>query len=426
MQDLKYNMRQYGNTMAVKRLNDPSFKSGIRSNARRKKRASLLDLLSFFSRQEEKDTDESRGNISGFTPLRTSNLNTMTHPQTAKPVRKTGLIFSVILGLLLIAAIAVACATPGFAQSFSPKSAMSLAGIPANATPTPTPFLPMMAQEVVEATQPPAADQPVIQGSEPQSTAPVREEHISFMLLGSDQRPNENGFRTDAIMLVIVNKDTNAVSIISLPRDLYVTIPGWGEDRINTVFPSGGFDLLADTMEYNFGIRPDHYALTYFWSFVETVDSLGGLDVPVPEALYDQCELPQMGYCAVEPGIVHMDGQMALWYVRSRRTTSDFSRSERQQLIVSVLFDKLMSMDAVSRIPELYNIFAKNVETDIAVDDVMRLIPVASKVFTDHNNLKSFAIGPYETIPTTTYYGASVLLPDYDAISLILQEALSR
>ena len=133
-----------------------------------------------------------------------------------------------------------------------------------------------------------------------------------------------------------------------------------------------------------------------------------------------------MGYCAVEPGIVHMDGQMALWYVRSRRTTSDFSRSERQQLIVSVLFDKLMSMDAVSRIPELYNIFAKNVETDIAVDDVMRLIPVASKVFTDHNNLKSFAIGPYETIPTTTYYGASVLLPDYDAISLILQEALSR
>ena len=166
--------------------------------------------------------------------------------------------------------------------------------------------------------------------------------------------------------------------------------------------------------------------MTYFWSFVETVDSLGGLDVPVPEALYDQCELPQMGYCAVEPGIVHMDGQMALWYVRSRRTTSDFSRSERQQLIVSVLFDKLMSMDAVSRIPELYSIFSKNVETDIAVDDVMRLIPIASGVFTDHNNLKSYAIGPYETIPTTTYYGASVLLPDQEAIALILQKALSR
>ncbi len=382
------------------------------------------------------------------------NEDTRENPtRKAKPkARKFNFAKATALVVVLVALVFIGTQVTAWARGGSPEIAR-LAAMPGNPTPTLTPFLPNFnapaavpgtpepPATVAVAAAPPAEQStesaPKVEDKTPiaiesglvnstQAVADVGEGHEAFLLLGSDQRPNEVGMRTDAIMLVIVNKSTNAVSVISFPRDLIVTIPGWGEERINTVFQTGGFDLLSQTIEFNFGVKPNYYALTYFWTFIETVDSLGGLDVPVPEALYDQCEAPDVGYCSVEPGMVHMDGKTALWYVRSRRTSSDFARGERQQLIVKVLFQKLMSMDAVRRGPELYGIFSKNVETDISLDEVIRYLPAAAGVFSNHENLKTYAIGAEQTYPYVTYTGASVLLGDQQAIMQIINEALSR
>ena len=128
-----------------------------------------------------------------------------------------------------------------------------------------------------------------------------------------------------AIILVAINKKTGATSVVSFPRDLYVTLPGYRQERINVAQPLGGFELTQATFQYNFGFTPDYYLLTNFQGFVNIIDSLGGINVYVPWELYDDCSLPiqdSTGKCSVGPGQVYMDGETALWYARSRYSTS--------------------------------------------------------------------------------------------------------
>jgi len=107
---------------------------------------------------------------------------------------------------------------------------------------------------------------------------PVPEHVKTIVLLGSDFRP-ESGFRTDVILLVAYNLQTGQANMLSFPRDLWVTIPGWQYERINTAVQAGGFDLLGDTMQVNFGFRPDHYAMVDFNGFKKIINLLGGIDV---------------------------------------------------------------------------------------------------------------------------------------------------
>ena len=142
------------------------------------------------------------------------------------------------------------------------------------------------------------------------NNADLPEGQRKILILGSDSR-GDGGFRTDVILLLILNPQQGTASAVSFPRDLYVNIPGVGQDRINTAMVYGGFPLLAATFEANFGVRPDSYVLTNFGGFVEIVNSLGGIDVNAAASLTDKCDLPQAnwdGYCTVEPGMIGMDG----------------------------------------------------------------------------------------------------------------------
>jgi LCP family protein required for cell wall assembly len=113
------------------------------------------------------------------------------------------------------------------------------------------------------------------------------EDQINILLLGSDQRPNDGGFRTDTIQLLTINPSAGSVKLTSFPRDLYVNIPGYTVQRINTAFGWGGFDALADTMEYNFGVRPEYYVLINFDAFMDGINSLGGVVVDVKRDFCD-------------------------------------------------------------------------------------------------------------------------------------------
>jgi LCP family protein required for cell wall assembly len=131
---------------------------------------------------------------------------------------------------------------------------------------------------------------------------------------------------------------------------------------LTTAYAYGGFDLAQMTFEYNFGVRPDHYVLIGMNAFKDVVDSLNGIDVQVGQTLTDWRD--HHGYYTVTAGNVHMDGETALLYSRSRYSTSDLARNRRQQEVLQAIFDKLLSLNAVSRAPELYQAYVQNVTTD--------------------------------------------------------------
>lgn len=252
---------------------------------------------------------------------------------------------------------------------------------------------------------------------------------VNILIMGSDWRSGR-GFRTDVLMLLSLNPSAGTATLTSFPRDLYVSIPGIGMERINTSQEFGGFSLTQATFQYNFGFTPDYYIMTNFNGFLGIIDTLGGIDVNVSTPLYDQCSLPQqdgMGYCNIEPGINEMDGKTALWYVRSRHSTSDFDRTRRAQEVVKAIFKKVMSLNAINRVPELYSMFISSVETNIPASTILSLMPLASKLVSNPDSIRTYAIGTGQVsnyvVPGS---GAMVLLPNQAAVMEIIQQALSE
>jgi polyisoprenyl-teichoic acid--peptidoglycan teichoic acid transferase len=252
------------------------------------------------------------------------------------------------------------------------------------------------------------------------------EGQVNILLLGSDIRPDDGGFRTDIIVWVSMNPKDGYVSAISFPRDLYVNIPGYGNNRINVAFPYGGFDLLADTFEDNFAIRPDRYAIVDFEGFKAVINNLGGINVQTAQNLTDTCAkwINPSGVCSVGPGLVNMNGELALWYARSRYSTNDIDRSQRAQEVLEAIFNRLMKLDVILKAPDLYNAYTTYVQTNISLGDVVGLLPLASEVY-KNNDLRSYVIGYDQAYDWITYSGAQVLLPDYGAIQEVMIEALS-
>ena len=244
---------------------------------------------------------------------------------------------------------------------------------------------------------------------------------VNIILLGSDQRPNTGGFRTDTIILLTLDPNNGTASMTSFPRDLYVYIPGWTVQRINTAHQFGGFESTALTLEYNFGVHPDHYVLINLWSFESAIDSLGGVDVDVAISLTDHRD--DHGMYTVNPGTVHMDGETALWYVRSRYSTSDFDRGRRQQEVIVAAFKKLLSLDVVSRAPELYELYRQSVVTDMGFDEMAKFLPMASSL-SDISNIQRYYIGPQQVTPWVNYSGAQVLLPIRESVLAVMRQAL--
>ncbi len=347
--------------------------------------------------------------------------------------------------LAAVALLVTACAIPAAVAQMPASSAISapvvapLVTADPNAAPTPTPFLPQEpdAEPIALATSEPQVGpsdgppwgsypgpslNPGMPIPPPVGLLPQPPGQVNILILGSDQRPFDGGFRTDTILLVTVNPAEGRASITSFPRDLYIYIPGWTMQRINTAHARGGFPTTALTFEYNFGVRPDHFVLVNFWAFEEVVDNLGGIDVNVARPHSDHRD--RYGRYNVPAGVVHMDAATALWYVRSRYSTNDFDRTRRQQEVLIATFYRLLSLDAISRAPELFEIYRQNFTTDIEFADIKPLLPLA-RIVGDTQNIHSYFIGPAQVTSWVTPGGAQVLLPNRDAVLQVMREALS-
>ena len=323
---------------------------------------------------------------------------------------------------------------------FQPLSDDAAAGQPGpNTTPagTPTPTTDPNAAVSTEAA-------PVSFYVPPYAPAPVPvltdNQMVTFALLGADKRPGETYFRTDTIVLAAIRPATGQVTLISVPRDLYVYVPSVGMDRINAAYeygimynyPGGGAALFKDTILYNLGMRIDHIAIVDFNVFTRIVDTLGGLDVPVYcpytdwhliNPSYDQEDENNWALFTVGPGVVHMDGNLALWYARSRKKSSDFDRGRRSQEVLRALYAQALRTDAISKIPQLYNEFNSSVITDLNLDGILKLAPLALHL--NNADIRSYYVGREDVTGWMTPGGASVLLPNGPAIQALLQQALS-
>lgn len=334
--------------------------------------------------------------------------------------------------LLLLALIPTACSVglgaapmaslpgPGVLQG------LILATTAPNPTATPTPFQPIPPTPVYLPTDiptptPSPTPQPTPTARPPEPLEPVPGGIVTFLLLGSDQREQIGGMRTDTIILAIVNPATETIGMLSFPRDLYVPIPGCGMNRINTAFQCGGFKTLNETLKYNFGVSADHYVLIDFHSFAQLIDSLGGIDVRVAQTYTDKRQ--GFGNFTIEAGTYHMNGRVALWYVRARKASNDFSRGRRQQEVIMAIAEKMLSLDALSRAPDLYQIYRKSVTTDMKLGDMLGYIPLATH-FTDLSKVRRYYIGPQYVYDWITPEGGMVLLPRADMIQVLVRKAM--
>lgn len=267
--------------------------------------------------------------------------------------------------------------------AFTPTGAIPVVIPPA---PNPPPFAP----------PDPALPTPPWPIPTPVPTWPHPPERLNLLLLGNDGAYAQGG-RTDSLVILSLDTQAQTAALLSLPRDLYVYIPGWTMERINLAlphgygvdYPGGGGQLLKDTILYNTGITIDYYIRVGFEAFKRAVDTLGGVSVPVICPLTDwrlkSAELDptvaenwELFTLAVD--VHQMDGDLALWYVRSRRTTNDFERGRRQQQVLSALLEQAIQRDRLADIAELWDIFRDEVETDLDLPVLLKLAALAPAV----------------------------------------------
>jgi LCP family protein required for cell wall assembly len=266
---------------------------------------------------------------------------------------------------------------------------------------------------------------------------PAEANLFNILVLGSDTANSANAGRTDAILIASINRSANTVSLLSIPRDLFVYIPGWTMQRMNAAFgfgehngyQDGGYGLLRDTIRYNLGIGIDAYARVDFNGFVDVINALGGVEVSVDCAIQDwRLKSPDLEVSVEEnwelftlPVGVHlMDGDLALWYARSRRTSSDFDRGRRQQDLLRAIWRRLRELGLLSQVPALWGQVNEIVETDITLPDALSLIPVALGM--ESSNIATYVFRSGEhTRSWVTPGGSSVLLPNPDAVQRLVE-----
>lgn len=201
----------------------------------------------------------------------------------------------------------------------------------------------------------------------------------SILLLGVDTGDlgrTEQG-RSDVMMLLTVNSETELITVTSIPRDSYVMIPGYYQDKINHAYAFGGADLSMQTVEQLFEIDIDNYIVVNMAGLKEIVDAVGGIDVVSPSSFSIS------GYTFEEGVETNLDGDRALAYARERYTSGgDYGRQERQRQIIQSLIGKMASFDSILNFQSVFATMSSNIQTDLGFLNLVEL-------FTDYRQLAS-------------------------------------
>lgn len=286
--------------------------------------------------------------------------------------------------------------------------------LPAEAMTQPTPRPTVPANEIYGPPPAPPEVQPtaptVTADNPPAATATAEalqlsQAELNILLLGTDARPDETGpTRTDAIVVVHIDRDTGRVSMLSIPRDLWVSYPTGGEGRINAAYaigehrfgPGGGAALAKSTVSKLLGVPIDYFILINFEGFKKIIDLIGGIEIDVPRPIYDPA-YPTEDYGTIEvsfdAGRQWMDSERALIYARTRHADSDFGRNQRQQQVLMAIFQRIRDQGLLQQITNLddYTGALRNyVTTDLSRRKMLELASFARTI--NSENILRYAI----------------------------------
>ncbi|MCA9915963.1 MAG: LCP family protein, partial [Anaerolineae bacterium] len=266
-------------------------------------------------------------------------------------------------------------------------------------------------------------------------------ELVNILLMGSDgEITADNTLRTDTMIIVSINTEVGSVSMLTLPRDLFVYVPTPTMVRLNTVYgigesfgwSGGGFGLMRETIFYNFGIQLHYYALVNLSGLEQIVDAVGGVDVAVDCAYRDfalvGAEVPDAAVVTDEEaleytlpvGYYHFSGAEALWYARTRGNSDDFDRGRRQERLLRAIYRAALDTGQLANLPTLWSELTQVVQTDVPLDLVLGLLPVALNL--DTSRIRTFGlIRTYHTTPWQptegSFAGQFVQLPNADPLA---------
>lgn len=221
-----------------------------------------------------------------------------------------------------------------------------------------------------------------------------RQERINLLVLGIDQREGDPYSRTDTMIIVSIDPKTKSVGMLSLPRDLKVDIPGYGQDKLNAAYvfgdmdqrPGGGIGLLERTIRQNFGIQIHYYGTVNFVGFEKIVDTVGGVTVDPRYPIVDN-EYPTetYGYTSIyfPAGLQRLNGKAALQYARTRHQDLDFGRAQRQQEVILALRREAINGKLLNNFYKLFDILSSSVKTDLKPDQVAQLANLGAGVTDD-------------------------------------------
>lgn len=243
---------------------------------------------------------------------------------------------------------------------------------------------------------------------------------FTFAVLGLDFHTGGGSQRADTIMLSRVDLSTNTVRTLSIPRDLYVEVPGYGYAKINHGYQHGlemdpelkwesGAQSAVATLTHNFGVAIDGVAVLEFEHMPKMIDAVGGLDIDNPYAISE-------GSYEFPAGMIHLNGDEATMFVRSRSLDGDGGRVMRQHLVLTSLLGKLQQPEMITRIPELIQQLNEVVRTDISPELQLRLIAAIPSIAPENlafTNIEEFLWSDYTAGGAWIYRGDWSTLPQY-------------
>jgi LCP family protein required for cell wall assembly len=254
---------------------------------------------------------------------------------------------------------------------------------------------------------------------------------LTVVVGGLDTRTPEEDENTDVLLIARVDLGDRTVRAVSIPRDLYVEIPGVGYDKITRAYDYGsraagddwqaGMDLVGATFEVNFGVGIDAVVLTTFGGFIALVDALGGVDLVNPYDLYDG-EYPTFDYGYKEifypAGALHLNGEEALEFARTRHQDGDDGRVMRQQLILRALLERVRDPSVAADLPALVSAAVDAVRTDLSPAQMLALALAAPDFSND--GVAFGVITPY-LWPGSDPYGAWIYQGDWSQLPGLVQ-----
>lgn len=240
---------------------------------------------------------------------------------------------------------------------------------------------------------------------------------VNILLVGQDRRINEPRQRSDAMILCTINTEKKTVVLTSFLRDTYVQLPwGYGKNRLNVPYRIGGFEMLDECLEMNFGVQVDHNIEVDFTGFKRVIDAIGGVDIELTQKEADIVEGDQV------VGMNHLDGGQALMYARIRKIDSDFNRTNRQRTVLLAVYEKIRHM-SILEILELMEVVLPMLTTDMTDNQILSYVvdvfPILNELEILSQSVPNAMEFEYQTVD-----GMSVVMPFMRPIRQRLQETI--